>query len=355
MHYKTINTYTLFKLVLFKAPGENMKIEKRENGKYRLRKTVEGKTYTLTTDEKPTKRNIDEWVASLYKKKNLPTTVNMTFETAAKIYVNTKENVLSASTVKEYRGKIKRIPEWFLQLKLPRIDYYQVQNVINEYSVGHSPKTVRDINAFIASVLAYFDVGITKSINLPQKVKQTSYLPTDDDIKVLLQAAKGTMYEAMIGLGVCGLRRSEICCIEASDVKNNVVYITKALVQNEKKQWVIKTTKTTESTRDVPIPKELADLIIKNGKAYSGYPGSINKWLTNTLKDLGIPHFSFHKLRHYFASKLICMGYSKREVEILGGWGKNSQVLEKIYSQAMLTTSEDGRRNIMNRFTEGLF
>lgn len=30
MHYKTINTYTLFKLVLFKAPGENMKIEKEK-------------------------------------------------------------------------------------------------------------------------------------------------------------------------------------------------------------------------------------------------------------------------------------------------------------------------------------
>ena len=46
--------------------------------------------------------------------------------------------------------------------------------------------------------------------------------------------------------------------------------INKAKVQNEKKQWIIKTTKTSDSTRIISIPSELADLIRETGYIYKG-------------------------------------------------------------------------------------
>lgn len=72
-------------------------------------------------------------------------------------------------------------------------------------------------------------------------------------------------------------------------------------------------------------------------------------------KKMGIPMFSVHALRHYFASKLFYLGYSKREIEILGGWEKGRQALEMIYTQSMLANSAAGRKQIMDSFAQDLF
>ena len=94
------------------------------------------------------------------------------------------------------------------------------------------------------------------------------------------------------------MRRSEICALGTDDIEGDVVHIHKAMVLNENKEWIIKTTKTTESTRDIIIPMVLAEKIRKQGYVYRGHPNSISDYLLKTEKRLGIPHFSIHKLRH---------------------------------------------------------
>ena len=58
-----------------------------------------------------------------------------------------------------------------------------------------------------------------------------------------------------------GLRRSEICALTIDDVDGDTVSINKALVLDKDKNWVVKTTKTTASTRTIVIPSHIADLI----------------------------------------------------------------------------------------------
>ena len=70
------------------------------------------------------------------------------------------------------------------------------------------------------------------------------------------------------------------------------------MVQNEDREWVIKSTKATESTRDIIIPQELADKIREQGYIYKGHPNRITRNLALVEEKLGIPHFSLHKLRH---------------------------------------------------------
>ena len=331
-----------------------MKIEKLPSGTYRIRKTVNKKTYSFFFDDKPTKRDIEEQLAKLFIKNGGKSVPIMFFKIAGINYIESKSNILSQSTIREYYRKLYSLPEWFLSMDINNLNHVLIQSMINDYSLDHSPKSVRDLNGFVTAVLGFHGIKIYKSINLPQKIKHEPYCPTDEEVRQILKEAEGTMFECAIGLAICGLRRSEICCITADDIHDDIVTVNKALVENRDKEWVIKTTKTTESTREVPIPHSLAQKIIEQGKAYDGFPGSISNWLKATQKKLKMNSFSLHMLRHYFASKLF-EKFSKRDVEILGGWEKNSQVLESIYTQSMLARSAAGRKEIMDTYTKDLF
>ena len=49
---------------------------------------------------------------------------------------------------------------------------------------------------------------------------------------------------------------------------------------------------------------------------------------------LGIPHFSFHKMRHFFASYMHDLGYSDKQIQEMGGW-KTDRVMKTVYTHAM--------------------
>ena len=61
-------------------------------------------------------------------------------------------------------------------------------------------------------------------------------------------------------------------------------------------------------------------MIKDQGYVYKGFPGSISNYLGRIEKELGIEHFSLHKLRHYFASKLSAMNIPEADILKLGGW-----------------------------------
>ncbi len=52
---------------------------------------------------------------------------------------------------------------------------------------------------------------------------------------------------------------------DLNDIKEDVICINKAKVQNEKKEWIIKTTKTTASTREIIVPVEIDEKIRERG------------------------------------------------------------------------------------------
>lgn len=78
------------------------------------------------------------------------------------------------------------------------------------------------------------------------------------------------------------MRRSEICALTVEDISGDLVSINKAVVQDENKNWITKTTKTTSSTREIVIPIELADKIRRQGYVYKGHPYSITQFLEQT-------------------------------------------------------------------------
>ena len=159
-------------------------------------------------------------------------------------------------------------------------------------------------------------------------------IPTDSDIKRILDYARGTKFEIALTLATFGLRRSEICALTPEDLDGNMLTVNKALVQGADKKWSVKTTKTEAGTRTIYIPDNLADLIRKQGYVYDGYPNSIVCYLQKVQKKLGIPKFSLHKLRHYYASMSHAIGIPDSYIMQSGGW-KTDSTLKQVYRHAL--------------------
>lgn len=330
-----------------------MKIEKLPSGSYRVRKMYKGQTYTVTFDGKPTQKDAAIAIAKELEKIKSKK-VNMDFQKAAKSYVDMKRNVLSPKTIKEYSEKINRLPNWFCELPISDISQVEINKLVNELSCGRSPKTVRDYHGLITAVMGTFYPSLKISTTLPQKVKSDAYTPSQEDVKKILEAVKGSEFEVPITLACYGMRRSEICALTIGDIDGDIVHINKALVQNEKKEWILKSTKTTESTRDIIIPVELAKKIKSQGYVYKGYPGSITHHLERIEKKLGMEKFSLHKLRHYFASQMSALGVPEADILKMGGW-ETDHVMKSVYRHSMMDKEEKAKREASEKLRNALF
>ena len=330
-----------------------MKIEKLPSGSYRVRKMYQGKTYSVVFDGKPTQKEALKAISDeLEKVRNAYT--QMTFEQASAEYVNMKRNVLSPKTIKEYSEMPKRLPEWFCRMRIANICQIDINRVVNELSKSRSAKTVCNYHGFISAVLGAFRPDMKIYTKLPQKVKIEPYTPSQRDIKAILSESAGTMFEIPILLACYGMRRSEICALTLDDIDGDVVHINKALVQDQNKEWIVKATKTTESTRDIIIPTQLADKIRSQGYIYKGHPGSISKYLGNLESNLGIPHFSIHKLRHYFASQMSSMGIADADIMRMGGW-RSDHVMKSVYRHSMMERDEKAKREASEKLASTIF
>lgn len=331
-----------------------MKIEKRPSGSYRIRKSYKGKSYSLTLDYKPTVREAEQLLDDKIK------TSGTIIENKNKIvlgqvmqdYIDLKSNVLSPSTIKGYYKLKNQIPDWLSRTTIENIENYHIQKYINEYSVKHSYKSVKNMYAFIKPVISMYKKNFAFDITLPQKInKLDEYIPTDEDVKRIIEYSKGTRYENALILASFGLRRSEICALSLDDLNGSILTINKAKVQDHNKQWIIKTTKTSASARKITLPDKVADRLREIGM-YEGYPESINDFLTLALDYLEITHFSLHKFRHYFATKMSEI-LPEADVLRLGGWEKsNNSVMKAVYRHSNYERNAEMQKKAINAMND---
>ncbi len=330
-----------------------MKIEKLPSGSYRIRKMYKGNMYSVTFDKKPTQKEAIQAMAEKLDKVQ-EKHKSMTFQAAAEEYIESKRNVLSPSTIRGYMGIIRQIPEAFLLTNVHDITALDVQAEINRVAKGHSPKSVRNHHGFISAVLGTFYPNLKLHTTLPQKIKNKPYIPTDEDIRRILEYAKGTEYEIPLILACYGLRRSEICALSPEDINGDIIKINKAKVLNDNFQWITKTTKTTASTREIIIPKYVADKIRMQGYVYKGHPNCITRYLENTETLLGIKRFPMHKLRHYFASKMSSMNVPEEDIMRMGGW-ETDYVMKGVYRHAMEDKNKERQREASEKLKNIIF
>ncbi len=330
-----------------------MKIEKRGPGSYRVRKMYKGQMYTVAFDHKPTQKEAMQAMAAELDKVQ-EKHKSMDFRAAAGEYIESKRNVLSPTTIRGYNSAMKTISKKFQDINVHDITALDIQTEVNRLTKEHSPKTVRNYHGFISAVLGTFCPNLKINTTLPQKLKNEPYIPSDEDIKRILECAKDTEYEIPILLACYGLRRSEICALTLDDLDGDIIRINKAKVINEDAKWIEKTTKTASSTREIVIPMEIADKIREKGYIYKGHPNVIARFLVRTEDKLGIPRFSLHKLRHYFASKMSALNVPEADIMRMGGW-ETDHVMKSVYRHSMMEKEEQAKRDAAEKLRNVLF
>ena len=216
--------------------------------------------YTVAFDHKPTQKEAMQAMAAELDKVQ-EKHKNMDFRAAAGEYIESKRNVLSPTTIRGYNSAMKTLSKKFQDMNVHDITALDIQTEVNRLTMDHSPKTVRNYHGFISAVLGTFCPNLKINTTLPQKLKDEPYIPSDEDIKRILECARDTEYELPIMLACYGLRRSEICALTLDDLEGDVIRINKAKVLDENVKWVEKTTKTMSSTREIVVPKEIAEKI----------------------------------------------------------------------------------------------
>lgn len=317
-----------------------MTIDKLPSGSYRIRHQINGRRYTVTVPYKPTKK---EAYKLIQEKINGADLLRKTFKDCAEEYISGKSHTLSPATIRGYSTVLRMMPEKLKMAEIGTITAWDVQVYIDQLTAeGKTPKTVRNYHGFISAVLATFAPETQLSTQLPQRTKNDEYTPSDNDVRRILDAAKGTDYEIPLRLACYGLRRSEICALTSADLDGNLLTINKAKVLGTDRKWYIKSTKTTESTRTIIIDDDLATLIRDTGKIFDGYPNRIYWHLRKTQDALGIPRFPLHYLRHYYASTAHALGIPDAVIMETGGW-KTDHVMKRVYRHAKDTADEQAK------------
>ena len=268
--------------------------------------------------------------------------MNLTIGQAADKYLQSKSNVLSPSTYRSYkcnRNNLKPIEN----IKLGSITSYDIQDFINEFSKTHKSKTVRNLYGLLSATLGMF-MDKNFKITLPQKGVVERHIPTDNDVKNLLDNASPHLKVAIALAGIGTLRRSEICALKYKDVypETNEIYVHAAYVKGAD-GWVYKKlTKKDSSTRRIELPKNVIELIGEGNPEDFIYPYKPAN-LTDTFKSLR-DHLElecrFHDLRHYAASILHAIGVPDQYIMEKGGWSSD-HVLKTIYRNSLSDKSSE--------------
>ena len=249
-----------------------MKVEKVGTSSYRVRKTYNGKRYDVYFDHIPDDLEIMEVVSDKMRRGEFGA-IKGTIEDACKNYIASKRNVLSPSTAGGYQKIIRALSDDFKAIKISQVKQIDIQNEINRYAEGRSPKSVKNLHGFISAVLKLYVPNISLNTTLPQKKKYNRYVPTEDEVKRILEASKGSGYHIGFQLAVFGMRRAEISAAQISDIHGNLLTINKDRIYDEENHIMTRdNTKTEESTREIYLPDKLIDEIKKTGVIYDKTP-----------------------------------------------------------------------------------
>lgn len=147
---------------------------------------------------------------------------------------------------------------------------------------------------------------------------------------------------------------SEVRGLRKSDVRNGILYIQNSVVNVDGKRVEKSATKTYESTRMHEIPPYILELINKVETEYltelSGQ--AIYKRFSRLLEKNGLPHMTFHDLRHLNASIMLALGVPDKYAMERGGWS-TPNVLKSVY-QHTLSKDRAEQDDKINSYFESL-
>lgn len=284
-----------------------------------------------------TKRDAER--LALNWKNDAATCENMFVIDAIDRYIQLKESALSPSTIRGYRSLTKNMYDSIGAEKLASLDAVRIQLWISELVPKYSAKSVKNAFQLLSAALKMFRPNFSPVVSLPQAKQDRYNLPDNDQIDQLITyAQEHKLHELYIALMLgryCGMRRSEICAITSDDIRDGMLTISKAVVKDDWNVWHTKAPKTQSSVRRIPLPPAVLEAVAGiEGPIITCSPDALLGRFYRAIKYSKVEPFSFHGLRHAFASNAMLAGVPDVYIEAMGGWRHGSTVLKTVYQNA---------------------
>ncbi len=341
--------------------GEN--ITKRKDGRWEARyikshengRAVYGYVYGKTYSEAKRKKT-----DSMYQLSSKPPiTSSYLFNEVIDAFLVQKQYTVKATTFSHYNNLINtHIKPFFGYRKTGDISVQLIELFASEKlkngnlksTKGLSHKTVKDILSLLKSIIKYG----AKNRFIPDNLTEfSSPRVLKKEIEILSSVEREQLERYTIdsdniyfGVYLClytGLRIGELCALQWGDIDldNSCINVCKTITRvtlinsptnHAKTAIIIDTPKSEASVRSIPIPNNLTSLLKMR------VPIDVNDgffFLTNTekyieprnyyskykeiLNECGIKQYTFHALRHTFATRCVEIGFDAKVLsEILG-------------------------------------
>ena len=302
-----------------------MKPRRLPSGAWNCRVMIDGQSYSFThADKKTVVRMASDFADEYRRKMDNPTLLERMRE-----YVAENEERLSPSTVRSYNGMIRMIEERTPRIANKRLSAITEQDVSDIVRPLRTLKTKRNYVNFIHACTGK-SAGKLTGVS-----SKRVHVPTELEVKGLLQIFRNTELEVPIMLAAYGgLRRGEICALRMSDIDGDFVHVSRAVVRDQLGEWVTKDPKTASSVRSVLLPHFVIERIQVQGYITHLLPSQVSNRFWKKQRNLGIPPYCFHSLRHFHASYLHYLNIPDAYIMQRGGWSTPS-VMQSIYRHAL--------------------
>lgn len=258
-----------------------------------------------------------------------------TVSDALDAFISARVRLLSPSTLRSYISVASHLKTHHAAFcGLTEVSQKDAQRLVNTLiASGASPKTIKNKLGLLSAAVK-FSGGTFPAVTLPRWELRSDFIPSEDDMKRIVEDVSGTDMEIPVALGMMGLRRSEIEGLDVADLDGEVLHIHSALVYGPDGQLHRKATKTVGSDRVIVIPFAIANKIKNQGYITHLSSHAISGRFSRTVKRLGI-NMRFHDLRHFFVS--YChnvLKLSDAQIMRLGGWSSD-HIMKRHYLASM--------------------
>ena len=269
----------------------------------------------------------------------------MTLYEAIDKYIQSVDALLSPSTLAGYRKIQRNAFPGIMHQQLASITNDTLRQAVNDEakrpkkkkgSGTISAKTVVVEYELIQTVIKLYAKNIDTTVHLPQVATPKHDLSTPD---VIFNMVKGTDTELAVLLAMwLSFSASEVIGLTKSkSISTDGLYITVAevIVMDEHNQPVVKAQgKQPKRNRTLRLPAYIKDLIDKvDGDRLIPMSGAaLSKRFARQVKKAGIPHMTFHDLRHVSASVMTQLHVPDKYAQDRGGWHSDN-IMKSVYQQ----------------------
>lgn len=265
----------------------------------------------------------------------------MTVKEAIAAFIDSRRNVIAPSTLYGYESIAKNRLKLLHNIPISKLKRVDIQFAINaDAERGLSYKTLKQAIGLLHSALALFDIDVPNAsqFRLPPKSPPKGDLP---DLPLVIRTLIGSSVElpCLLAIWCGGMRISEVRGLQYQDIVETkdgyFLKVRRTRICLRGHDVVQERNKTPKSTRDIPLPAYLLDLIRKSEHRsdedfiISENYGAVKRRYDRLLKKHGIK-MTFHELRAQFATAMNDLGVRKEILQMLGGWS-TSKVLDEVY------------------------